>query len=143
MSATVNELATLRDWLRWAVSRFGEARLTFGHGTTNAYDEAVYLLLHALHLPLDRLEPFLDARLTHAERQAIAHLLSRRIDDVEHLFAAIEDHRLYGAIRADHVGAHTGRLDLHLYRHRGSTGHDSLSNENAVRRLHDCRGGEH
>ena len=66
----VHDLETLRDWLRYAVSRFGEAKLAFGHGTTNAYDEAAYLLLHALHLPLDRLEPFLDARLTQAERAA-------------------------------------------------------------------------
>ena len=68
MNPLANDLETLRDWLRYAVSRFGEAELAFGHGTTNAYDEAAYLLLHALHLPLDRLEPFLDARLTHAER---------------------------------------------------------------------------
>ena len=75
------ELETLRDWLRWAVSRFGEAKLVFGHGTSNAYDEAAYLLLHALHLPLDRLEPFLDARLTAAERGALAALFARRIDE--------------------------------------------------------------
>jgi ribosomal protein L3 glutamine methyltransferase len=81
MTAPVHELATLRDWLRWAVSRFGEAGLRFGHGTTNAYDEAAYLLLHGLHLPLDRLEPFLDAHLTQAERTQLAHLFSRRIDD--------------------------------------------------------------
>ena len=48
------ELETLRDWLRYAVSRFNQAALSFGHGSANAYDEAVYLLLHALHLPLDR-----------------------------------------------------------------------------------------
>ncbi len=76
-----NELDTLRDWLRFAVSRFGEAKLAFGHGSLDAYDEAAYLLLHALHLPIDRLEPFLDARLTQAERTTLAHLLSRRIDD--------------------------------------------------------------
>jgi len=75
------ELETLRDWLRFAVTRFGEAKLAFGHGTTNAYDEAAYLLLHALSLPLDRLEPFLDARLTLAEQADIAALLSRRIDE--------------------------------------------------------------
>jgi len=80
MSTAAHDLATLRDWLRYAVSRFGEAALAFGHGTTNAYDEAAYLLLHALHLPLDRLEPFLDATLTHAERAQIAQLLERRID---------------------------------------------------------------
>jgi ribosomal protein L3 glutamine methyltransferase len=64
MGTAAHDLETLRDWLRYAVSRFGEAALAFGHGTTNAYDEAAYLLLHALHLPLDRLDPFLDARLT-------------------------------------------------------------------------------
>ena len=80
MSAAAHDLETLRDWLRYAVSRFGEAGLAFGHGTTNAYDEAAYLLLHSLHLPVDRLEPFLDARLTHAERGQVAWLLERRID---------------------------------------------------------------
>jgi ribosomal protein L3 glutamine methyltransferase len=75
------ELETLRDWLRFAVTRFGEAKLAFGHGTANAYDEAAYLLLHALSLPLDRLEPFLDARLTSAEQADIAALLARRIDE--------------------------------------------------------------
>lgn len=81
MSAVPNELETLRDWLRWAVSRFNEAKLSFGHGSTAAYDEAAYLLLHALHLPLDRLDPFLDARLTAAERQSVAQLFARRIDE--------------------------------------------------------------
>ncbi len=80
MSTPAHDLETLRDWLRYAVTRFGEARLSFGHGTTNAYDEAAYLLLHALHLPLDRLEPFLDARLTQPERLQLAQLLERRID---------------------------------------------------------------
>jgi ribosomal protein L3 glutamine methyltransferase len=81
MNVPVNELATLRDWLRWAVSRFNESRLAFGHGTTNAYDEAAYLLLHALHLPLDRLEPFLDAHLSQSERNVVAQLFTRRIED--------------------------------------------------------------
>jgi ribosomal protein L3 glutamine methyltransferase len=80
MSTPVHDLETLRDWLRYAVSRFGDAGLAFGHGTTNAYDEAAYLLLHALHLPVDRLDPFLDAKLTQAERAQVAQLLQRRID---------------------------------------------------------------
>jgi ribosomal protein L3 glutamine methyltransferase len=75
------ELETLRDWVRYAVSRFNQAGLAFGHGSASAYDEAAYLLLHALHLPLDRLDPFLDAKLTHAERGEIAALLSRRIEE--------------------------------------------------------------
>lgn len=74
-------LATVRDLLRFAVSRFHEAGLAFGHGSTNAYDEAAYLILHALHLPLDRLEPFLDARLTPSEIEATLELLRRRVEE--------------------------------------------------------------
>jgi ribosomal protein L3 glutamine methyltransferase len=82
MSAVpAGELDTLRDWLRFAVSRFGEMKLAFGHGSAEAYDEAAYLILHALHLPLDRLDPFLDAKLTQAERQILAHLFTRRIEE--------------------------------------------------------------
>ncbi len=81
MSAPLHELATLRDWLRYGVSRFNEAGLAFGHGTQSASDEAAYLLLHALHLPLDQLEPFLDATLTLQERASVNELLVRRIDE--------------------------------------------------------------
>jgi len=80
-SVPSGELETLRDWLRWSVSRFGEAKLHFGHGSDEAYDEAAYLLLHALHLPLDRLEPFLDAKLTQAERATLGQLFTRRIEE--------------------------------------------------------------
>ena len=80
MSAATHDLETLRDWLRYAVTRFGEAKLAFGHGTSNAFDEAAYLLLHTLHLPLDRLEPFLDAKLTQTERLQVGQLLERRVD---------------------------------------------------------------
>lgn len=73
------ELFTLRDWLRFAVSRFQEAGLFFGHGSAEAYDEAAYLCLFSLHLPPDRLEPFLDARLLPQERDRLASLLERRI----------------------------------------------------------------
>ena len=75
------ELETLRDWLRFAVSRFTQAGLSFGHGFANASDEAMYLLLHTLHLPLEQAEPFLDARLTHNERNELAALLTRRIEE--------------------------------------------------------------
>jgi len=75
------ELETLRDFLRYTVSRFNQAGLAFGHGSANAYDEAAYLLLHTLRLPLDRLEPFLDAKLTAAERSEFGALLARRIDE--------------------------------------------------------------
>jgi ribosomal protein L3 glutamine methyltransferase len=80
MTAVTHELETLRDWLRYAVTRFSAAKLAFGHGTDNAYDEAAYLLLRALDLPLDRLEPFLDAKLTQPERAQVAQLLERRTD---------------------------------------------------------------
>ena len=76
-----NELSTLRDLLRFAVSRFTEAGLFFGHGSDNAWDEAAYLLLHSLHLPLDRLEPFLDARLTSDERASALRLVKRRVSE--------------------------------------------------------------
>jgi ribosomal protein L3 glutamine methyltransferase len=71
----------LRDWLRFAVSRFNHAGLAFGHGSANAYDEAAYLLLHTLHLPLDRLDPFLDARLTRTELKAVLEVIRRRAQD--------------------------------------------------------------
>jgi len=72
---------TLRDFLRYAVSRFNEAQLSFGHGTANAYDEAAYLLLHTLHLPIDTLEPFLDATLLESERDALMAVIERRATD--------------------------------------------------------------
>jgi ribosomal protein L3 glutamine methyltransferase len=75
----VQELWTVRDWLRYAVSRFNHAGLFFGHGTTEAYDEAAYLILHTLHLPIDRLEPFLDARLMPYERERLAQILDKRV----------------------------------------------------------------
>lgn len=79
-SGTANNLVTVRDWLRFAVSRFNQARLFFGHGSENAYDEAAYLILHTLHLPVDRLEPFLDARLTDSERSDVLNIIQRRVE---------------------------------------------------------------
>jgi len=76
-----DELLTLRDLLRYGVSHFREANLFFGHGTDNAWDEAVYLALHCLHLPHDTLEPFLDARLLRSERERVLNLYKRRISE--------------------------------------------------------------
>jgi len=73
-------LKTVRDWLRFAVTRFNEAGLSFGHGTTNARDEAAYLILHTLKLPLDRLDPFLDKTLNVKEIAAVNQMLGRRIE---------------------------------------------------------------
>ncbi|KAK46085.1 SAM-dependent methyltransferase [Caballeronia jiangsuensis] len=69
---------TVRDLLRFGVSRFTEAGLSFGHGSANAYDEAAYLILHTLHLPLDTLDPFLDARLLDEEIDAVMKVIERR-----------------------------------------------------------------
>jgi ribosomal protein L3 glutamine methyltransferase len=72
-------LCSVRDLLRFAVSRFEAAGLAYGQGSENAYDEAAYLILHTLHLPLDRLEPFLDARLLPAEVDSVLDVLQRRV----------------------------------------------------------------
>lgn len=79
--AALTQLHTVRDCLRFAVSRFNEADIFFGHGSDNAYDEAVYLILHTLHLPLEQLEPFLDARLTTTELQTVLGIVYRRINE--------------------------------------------------------------
>jgi ribosomal protein L3 glutamine methyltransferase len=80
-AAAKTELHTVRDFIRYAVSRFNAAQLFFGHGSDNAWDEAVYLTLHTLHLPLDRLEPFLDARLLGHEREALLDIYNRRCQE--------------------------------------------------------------
>ena len=77
--AVENDLATVRDWLRYAVSRFRAAGLAYGHGTASALDEAAYLILHTLHLPIDQLEPWLDARLLAQERRAVSEVIATRI----------------------------------------------------------------
>ena len=79
-SEALTSLHTVRDFLRFAVSRFNQAELFFGHGSDDAYDEAAYLILHTLHLPLDRLEPFLDARLTDSERAEVLSIIQRRVE---------------------------------------------------------------
>ncbi|MFP5074667.1 50S ribosomal protein L3 N(5)-glutamine methyltransferase [Neisseria sp. WLZKY-1] len=74
-------LFTVRDLLRFAVSRFNEAGLFFGHGSDNAHDEAAYLILHTLNLPLDVLEPYLDARLMPSEKEELLGLMERRVKE--------------------------------------------------------------
>ncbi|KMN30815.1 MULTISPECIES: 50S ribosomal protein L3 N(5)-glutamine methyltransferase [Chromobacterium] len=72
---------TARDLLRFAVSRFNDAGLFYGHGTQNAYDEAAYLILSALKLPVDQLEPFLDAKLLPTEVKDVIDLIERRAEE--------------------------------------------------------------
>ena len=76
---TTNELQTIRDWLRYAVSQFEASDVFYGHGTDNAYDEAVWLIMSALHLPMDTLNNFLDAKLTSSERSKLASFIQQRI----------------------------------------------------------------
>lgn len=74
-------LHTLRDFIRWGASRMNEAGLHFGHGADNAIDEAAALTLHALHLPPDLHTEYLQASLIPDEKQAILHLLERRLTE--------------------------------------------------------------
>jgi ribosomal protein L3 glutamine methyltransferase len=74
-----SELLTIRDFLRFAVSRFNAAGLVHGHGVTTALDDAAFLILETLHLPVDQLEPWLDARLLPAERMALAGVIEQRV----------------------------------------------------------------
>ncbi|MBK1693033.1 50S ribosomal protein L3 N(5)-glutamine methyltransferase [Ectothiorhodospira mobilis] len=78
--ADIDDLVTARDFIRWGLSRFTAAGLTFGHGTDNALDEAAWLVLHALHLPPDLSGPWLDCRLTREERARVADLLQQRVE---------------------------------------------------------------
>jgi ribosomal protein L3 glutamine methyltransferase len=75
------ELLTIRDWLRYAVSRFENSDIFYGHGTDNAYDEAVWLIMSALHLPHDTLNNFLDAKLISEERVKLAGFIDSRISN--------------------------------------------------------------
>ena len=79
MSKSFYELKTVRDIIRYGVSQFNQANLYFGHGSDNAWDEAVYLVLFALNLPLDTLDPFLDARLLESEKKRCLDLIDTRV----------------------------------------------------------------
>ncbi|MDR0634154.1 MAG: 50S ribosomal protein L3 N(5)-glutamine methyltransferase [Azoarcus sp.] len=80
-SAPPDELITVRDWLRYAVSRFNRADIHCGQGVDNTYDEAAWLILATLALPPDRLEPFLDACLPGDERLALFKNIGYRADE--------------------------------------------------------------
>ena len=75
------QLHNVRDFIRWGASRFMQAGLSFSHGMASALDEAAYLVLHALHLPVDTPDTYFDARLTDTEKQAVANLLQRRVSE--------------------------------------------------------------
>lgn len=75
------ELVTVRDWLRYAVTRFNRAGIFCGHGVADSFDEAVWLILGTLALPVDRLEPFLDACIPGEERLGLLEAIEQRADE--------------------------------------------------------------
>lgn len=75
------ELVTIRDFIRFAVSQFNKAQLFYGHGTTNAYEEALFLILHSLFLPYDIDINFLDAKLLAEEKKIIIEQINRRVEE--------------------------------------------------------------
>ncbi|MDC0611030.1 50S ribosomal protein L3 N(5)-glutamine methyltransferase [Vibrio sp.] len=77
----VSELHTLQDMIRWTVSRFNAANLFYGHGTDNAWDEAVQLILPTLYLPIDVPSHVLNSRLTSSERTRVVERVIQRINE--------------------------------------------------------------
>ena len=80
-SEVLSTLATLRDYIRWAASRFTEEKINFGHGTVTALDEAAALVLHTLYQPYNLAEAYLDTVLTMDERRAVVTIIDRRINE--------------------------------------------------------------
>jgi len=79
-SHPIDELHTLVDFIRWGASRFAEAKLYYGHGTNNAVDDAMALVLHTLHLPFGISSELFSSRLTRSEKQTILELFDQRIN---------------------------------------------------------------
>lgn len=80
LNEPLGELLTVRDWLRYAVSEMQRHNVCFGQGTDNVWDDAVFLILRSLDLPIDQLEPYLDARLLPTERQTLLRALYLRCE---------------------------------------------------------------
>ena len=76
-----DELSTLTDFMRWGASRFVEAELSYSHGMSSPLDEAVYLVLRSLHLPVDTPEVYWNSKLTQSEKEAILAIIKRRIEE--------------------------------------------------------------
>ncbi|TPQ26116.1 50S ribosomal protein L3 N(5)-glutamine methyltransferase [Methylomonas koyamae] len=75
----ITTLSSIRDYIRWAASRFAEHKVFLGHGTATPLDEAAAIVLHTLHQPYDLADSYLDSVLTMAERQQVVELIERRI----------------------------------------------------------------
>ena len=76
----IDSLVTIKDYIRWGASRFNEANLFFGHGSDNAFDEAVYLVLHTLHLAPDTPSFYFDGHLTSVERDELLKIFKQRVE---------------------------------------------------------------
>ncbi len=79
--SAISELFTVRDYLRWATTQFEKADLFYGHGTDNAWDEAIAVVLPALDLSIDSSPHILDARLTMEEREDVLVAITRRVNE--------------------------------------------------------------
>lgn len=75
----LSELSSILDFIRWGASQFRAAELSFSHGMASALDEAAYLVLHSLHLPVDTPELYFASKLTQSEKQTVVTILERRI----------------------------------------------------------------
>lgn len=87
------ELSTLVDFIRYAVTRFAEGKVAFGQGTDDPVEEAIFLVCEALGVPIDRIDSFLPARMTTAERRKVFGLIEKRVRD--RIPAAYLLHRAY------------------------------------------------
>jgi ribosomal protein L3 glutamine methyltransferase len=93
LKAPPQELSTLVDFIRYAVTRFAEGKVAFGQGTDDPVEEAIFLVCEALGLPIDRVDSFLPARMTAAERRKVFGLIEKRVRD--RVPAAYLLHRAY------------------------------------------------
>ena len=80
-SEVLTTLSTIRDYIRWAASRFSQAEVCFGQGTVSALDDAAALVLHTVHQPYNMAEAYLESVLTLRERQAVITMIDRRINE--------------------------------------------------------------
>ena len=75
------ELSTMTDFMRWGASQFVKAELSYSHGLSSPLDEAVYLVLRALHLPVDTPDVYWQSALTQSEKQNVLSTLVKRIEE--------------------------------------------------------------
>lgn len=74
-------LETVADFIRFAASQFHQSDLYFGHGTDNAWDEAVAIVLQMLDLPQDYPQGMLTAKLLADEKKHLIHAIFERVEN--------------------------------------------------------------